>query len=400
MLDPIASTSASALSCYMRVVLDGKPLASLRTGIGHYGFELARSLAQIAPSDDFTFICPVPLAPSAAVDFKKYRRPNFHEIHFNSPRLNRYWWSLGLPLYLSGSKFDLFHGVNYELPRLRVIPTVVTIHDLSLLLHDDTHLKPLTRRARRRLPRVAQSADMIITDSAAMKREIADHLKVPKEKIAVTHLAPRSVFKPLPPQQTLEARQRLKIADEFILFVGTIEPRKNLQALIRAFSEIQRTNGRNIQLVIAGREGWLMDEFYSLIHSSELDELVRFTGYLSDEDLCALYSSCAVFVYPTLYEGFGLPPLEAMSCGAAVVTSDIPVMRESVGEAAVRVDPNSVTGLAQAITNVLENPGMREQLSQAGIEQAGRFTWERTAAQTLEVYRQVLDQVTHSLAKL
>lgn len=381
----------------MRVVLDGKPLASLRTGIGHYGFELARSLARIAPDDDFTFVCPVPLAPSAAIDFKKYRSPNFREIHFNSPRLNRYWWSLGLPLYLTGSSFDLFHGVNYDLPRLRVIPTVVTIHDLSLLLHDDTHLKPLARRARRRLPRVAQSADMIITDSEAMKREIADHLKVPQDKIAVTPLAPRAVFKPLPREQTLEVRRRLNIVDEFILFVGTIEPRKNLQTLVLAFAEVLRASGRNTQLVIAGKRGWLMDDFFSSVRMSGLEDRICFTGYLPDDDLCALYSSCSVFAYPSLYEGFGLPPLEAMACGAPVVTSNIPVIKEAVGEAAVLIDPNSVHELAQAILNVLEEPGKSERLSQAGIEQAGKFTWERTAAQTLEVYRHVLGRVSDML---
>ncbi len=375
----------------MRVVLDGKPLASLRTGIGHYGFELARSLARIAPEDDFTFICPVPLAPSAAIDFKKYRGPNFHEIHFNSPRLNRYWWSLGLPLYLTGASFDLFHGVNYDLPRLRVIPTVVTIHDLSLLLHDDTHLKPLARRARRRLPRVARSADMIITDSETVKRQISDHLNIPGEKIAVIPLAPRPVFKRLDHQQTIEPRQRLKTEDEFILYVGTIEPRKNLQTLVHAFAEILRTSGRKIQLVIAGRQGWLMDEFFSSIQMSGLEERVCFTGYLTDEDLCALYSSCSVFVYPSLYEGFGLPPLEAMACGAPVVTSDIPVIKESVGEAAVLVDPNSVNELRHAILSVLESRELSERLAKSGIDQAGKFTWEKTAAQTLEVYRQVLD---------
>lgn len=376
----------------MRIALDGKPLASTLTGVGHYTVELARALAAVAPSDEFTLLAPTPLEASALAEIKRHPFRNLHEIHFNSPRLNRYWWSLGLPLYLSRTSFDLFHGTNYDIPRWRLLPAVVTIHDLSLLLHSETHEQRLVERARRRLPSVARSAAMLITPSESVKREICEHLGVAADKVAVTPEAPRSIFKKVGHEDTLEVRQRLGIADNFILSVGTIEPRKNLQTLIQAFAEILRTTQHQPQLVIAGKTGWLMDDFFSLPKSAGLEDKVCFTGYVSDADLRALYSSCSVFVYPSKYEGFGLPPLEAMACGAPVVTSDIPVMRETVGKAAKLVNPSSVQDLAGAIVTLLDDKQARGRLSVLGQEHAQSFTWAQTATKTLEVYEQALQR--------
>jgi glycosyltransferase involved in cell wall biosynthesis len=374
----------------MRIALDGRPLASTLTGVGHYTVELARALAAVAPSDEFTLLAPVPLEASALAEIKRHPFRNLHEIHFNSPSLNSYWWSLGLPLYLTGSSFNLFHGTNYDIPRWRLLPAVVTIHDLSLLLHSETHEQRLVERARRRLPGVARSAAMVITPSESVKREICEHLGVAADKVAVTPEAPRSIFKRVGPEVTVEVRKRLGIADNFILFVGTIEPRKNLETLIDALAEILRTTQHRPQLVVTGKTGWLMDDFFSLPRAAGLENKVCFTGYVSDADLSSLYSSCSVFVYPSKYEGFGLPPLEAMACGAPVVTSDIPVMRETVGTAARLVNPSSVQDLAGAIVTLLDDKHARERLSVLGQEHAQSFTWAETARKTHEVYERVL----------
>lgn len=374
----------------MRVALDGRPLASLKTGVGHYTFELARSLASVAPSDHFTLVSPVPLESSVADELKNRSRANLHDVQLNSERLNRYWWSFGLPLYLTRRSFDLFHGTNYDIPRWNILPTVVTIHDLSLLLHPDTHEEPQVKRARRRMPKVAHSAARIITPSESVKREVCEHLGVDPNKVAVTPEAPRSAFRRIASVRTEEVRRRLGVADDFILYVGTIEPRKNLKTLVQAFAEILRTTVHRPQLVIAGQEGWLMDDFFGSIRKNGLEDKVRFTGYLHDEDLCALYSSCSAFVYPSLYEGFGLPPLEAMACGAPVITSDIPVIKETVGSAACLVRPEDGDQIAGAIVRVMEDRRTAEKLSLLGLEQARKFTWGRTASLTLEVYRQVL----------
>jgi glycosyltransferase involved in cell wall biosynthesis len=351
----------------MKIALDGMPLASELTGVGHYTFELARSLAIVAPADSFDLISPEP------------------------GLLNRRWWSIGLPLYLSRSSFDLFHGTNYEIPFWSRCPSVVTIHDLSLLLHPEAHRQHLVRRARWRLPRMAKSATRIITPSESVKREVCETLKINPDKIVVTPEAPRATFKRREAAAVAELRQRLGIGEDFILFVGTVEPRKNLHRLVEAFEQLLRTTSSSPQLVIAGGQGWLMDNFSSVIKEKKLEDRICLTGYLEDEDLCALYSSCKAFVYPSLYEGFGLPPLEARACGAPVITSRIPSITETVGTAARLVDPLDVDDLARAIAEMLSDEQQRKHFSEAGAERVKKFTWEQTAIKTLEVYKEAAD---------
>jgi glycosyltransferase involved in cell wall biosynthesis len=317
---------------------------------------------------------------------------NLRAVRPKAPALlGRRWWAIGLPLYLRRARLDLFHGTNYDVPLWNRRRPVVTIHDLSILLHSDKHEAHLARRARRRLPLMARSSSMIITATHSIKREICEHLGVRPEKVAVIPDAPRSIFRPLRAAQTVEARRRLGIEDEFILTVGTLEPRKNLPALVRAFAEVTRRRaGPGPQLVIAGREGWLADELYASIKEAGMGERVLLTGYVSDDDLCALYSSCRLCVYPSLYEGFGLPPLEAMACGAPVITSNTDAIMETVGDAARLVAPADVRQLADAIAGLLEDEAERRRLSNAGLERAAAFSWEESARLTLLVYLEAL----------
>ena len=349
----------------MNIALDGMPLASQLTGVGHYTLELTRNLALAAPSDSFTIIEPRGL-------------------------LKRRWWSLGLPLHLARNSFDLFHGTNYEIPLWSRRPSVVTIHDLSLLLHPVAHEQHLVRRARWRLPLMAKRASKIITPSNSVKNEVCEQFGIAPEKVAVTAEAPRTAFKRREDAQVAELRKRLGLNGDFILFVGTIEPRKNLRLLVEAFDQLLRTTSLSPKLVIAGGQGWLMDDFTSFIRQKRLEERVCLTGYLEDEDLCGLYSTCSAFVYPSLYEGFGLPPLEAMACGAPVITSLIPSLMETVGDAARLVDPKSVDELARAMAEMLSDEKMRGYYAELGKLQVKKFSWEQTAMKTLEVYRQLL----------
>ncbi|HEX8491832.1 MAG TPA: glycosyltransferase family 1 protein [Pyrinomonadaceae bacterium] len=375
----------------MRIGLDGIPLGEIKTGIGHYTFELARSLALLAPADEFEIISPFPYVAALDDDSEQALPLNLRLVQAKVDRLRRRrWWSIGLPLYVKRASFALFHGTNYNVPLWNSCRTILTIHDLSLFLYPETHEEHLVRRARLRLPLMARTATTIITPSESVRREVCEHLSIKPDKIIAIPEAARRLFRPVPLAETVEVRRRLKIEDEFILFVGTIEPRKNLLTLARAFDEIHRTTLLRPQLVIAGKEGWLTGELFSYLKSTETRERVRFTGYVSDDDLRALYSSCRVFVYPSLYEGFGLPPLEAMACGAPVITSRIPSIMETVGDAARLVAPTDFRELAQSIIRVLEDTGERDHLSSAGLERAAGFSWERTAAATLNVYREVL----------
>ncbi len=372
----------------MRIGIDGIPLATPKSGIGHYTFELARGLAQLEPEEEFELIAPVPLELAAGGDLP----PNLRAVHSPVNALRRRWWTIGLPLYIRQNTLTLFHGTNYNVPLWQRCPTVVTIHDLSLLLHSDTHPEHLVRRARRRLPTMTRIATRIITDSESVKGEICAHLGVAPEKIRAVPLAPRRAFRTMGEAHARTTRQRLGVADEFVLFVGTVEPRKNLVTLVRAFDELLRTTDLRPQLVIAGQKGWLTEDLFSHVERSAVTERILFTGYVSDEDLAMLYSTCRVCVYPSLYEGFGLPPLEAMACGAPVITSRIPVMIETVAAAARLITPTDVSALTAALVELLTDADARRHYSAAGLRRAAEFTWERTARMTFEIYREVLGQ--------
>jgi len=356
----------------MRFGLDGIPVRGKMTGVGHYTFELARALSAIAPEHEFELV-----SPSSSNGLRR-----------------RSWWSIGLPLYCRRASLALFHGTNFELPYWSTCPTVLTIHDLSLLLYPETHEKRLVLRARLKLPRTAHRANAIITPSEMVKREVCEHLGVSAEKVFAIPEAARRGFYRVDALKSRAVCERLGVEDEFILFVGTVEPRKNLLALARACEQVLRDRSQRLQLVMVGKRGWLSDDLMAYLNKSQIRERVLFTGHLEDDELRALYSACRVFVYPSLYEGFGLPLLEAMSCGAPVVTSNIASIAETVGDVARLVAPSDVDELARAITELITDTSEREKRSAAGIEHAKKFSWERTAAATMAVYDRILQDET------
>ena len=375
----------------MRVGLDGYPLAEPRTGVGHYTLELARALALIAPSDQFELVSPAPLGSSALEEINHANLSNLRAVHLKTSRIRGHWWAVGLPLYVTKARFDLFHGTNFEVPFWNR-RSVVTIHDLSALLHREKHRDSLARRARLRLPIVAKLARKIITPTESVKREVCEHLRVKANKVIAIPSAARQSFRPVPSEQTVETRKRLAIEDDFLLFVGTLEPRKNLLTLLKALEQIVRKTSLRPQLVIAGGEGWLMDETFSFIKHSGIGDRLRLTGYLDDDELCALYSTCRIFIYPSLYEGFGLPPLEAMACGAPVIAGRVPALQEVLGSAARLVDPLNVEALAGSMVELIENDEERRRLASNGPKHAAKFSWEETARRTLNVYRDAVSE--------
>ncbi|MFN2578716.1 MAG: glycosyltransferase family 4 protein, partial [Pyrinomonadaceae bacterium] len=210
------------------------------------------------------------------------------------------------------------------------------------------------------------------------------------KKVTAIPDAPRKSFCRMSPDESLATRKRLKVEDDFLLFVGTLEPRKNLLTLLKAFAKVLRDATCRSQLVVAGGEGWLMEETFSFITGAGIGDRLRLIGYVNDDELRALYSSCRAFIYPSLYEGFGLPPLEAMACGAPVIASRIPALEETIGDAARLVDPLDVHALVAAITDVCQNGKLRTKLITAGPIHAARFSWEKAARSTYEVYRSVV----------
>jgi alpha-1,3-rhamnosyl/mannosyltransferase len=374
----------------MRIGIDGLPLSEPKTGVGHYTFELARALALYSPPDEFELISPRPFLSTSENAVEEALPSNLRTVEAQVGPISRRWFLFGLPRYIRQQRLTLFHGTNYEVPLRKICPTILTIHDLSLLLHANTHEAPRVRRARSRLPLMARAATLIVTPTESVRHEICEHLKVALNRVVSVPEAPRSIFYPQNAAATLPTRKRLGIEGDFLLFVGTLEPRKNLPTLIRAFRQILRETNASLQLVIAGKKGWLIDDFFAQVNESELKDKIIFTGYLPDKDLRALYSSCSAFVYPSLYEGFGLPPLEAMACGAPVIASRIPSITEVVGDEALLVNPTNERELAREVICLLQDESLRQRMARGGLQRAARFSWQRTAQLMRDVYEEAI----------
>jgi glycosyltransferase involved in cell wall biosynthesis len=378
----------------MKIGIDGLPLTQSLAGIGHYTFELVRHLSR---DNEVDVISPKPFLETLATEQDENASPRLIRKKVN-PITGR-WWSFGLPRYLRSNKLDVFHGTNFEIPVRASCATVLTIHDLSLLLYPQTHQRRRVWRARRRLPLMARRANMIITLSDAIRDEIHQHLRIPLDRIVTVYCAARDVFRPMDHHAAEQIRRQLKIADDFILYAGTIEPRKNIHLLLKAFAESGLGKERGMQLVLAGKRGWMVDDLYRSLEQEGIGGRVTCTGYLTDEELCALYSSCRLFVYPSLYEGFGLPPLEAMACGAPVVASRIPSIAEATGAAARLVSPQSALELAGAMRELVDNDSDRKRLIDAGLKRASEFSWSATAEHTQDVYVEAIDRFKRQRSK-
>jgi glycosyltransferase involved in cell wall biosynthesis len=370
----------------MHIALDGLPLTAPKTGVGHYTFELARALADLVPGSSFVLPYPA-IHPQIEVNGQLPQNLAFERVGVGP--IARRWWAAGLPRHLRRSGIELFHGTNFEIPWWRPCATVLTIHDLSQFLYPEMHQRRSVRRAHRRLPRLAHAADAIITPSEGIRREVCEHFELAAEKVFAIPEAARACFRPLEFGATAKVRARLGVSEDFLLAVGTLEPRKNLAVLVSAFEEMVSVRPLSqTQLVIAGGRGWLTGPLFTAIEQSPVRDRIVLTDYLHDDDLQSLYSSCRAFVYPSVYEGFGLPPLEAMACGAPVIASRIPALVETTGDAALLFDPADVGELTEKILELLgENgEGVRRALTSAGKRRAAKFSWERTARETWQVY--------------
>ena len=240
------------------------------------------------------------------------------------------------------------------------------------------------------LPIALRKADAVITISECSRNDIAQYLPVPKEKIFVTPISSSPAYRPLPVEAVQPVLEKLTIPRPYILYVGSLEPRKNLLRLLQACARL-REKHQDWHLVIVGaRNFWKNVPVVETVEELALKPWVHFTGFVEEEDLPALYNGADLFVFPSLYEGFGLPPLEAMACGTPVVTSNSSSLPEVVGDAAIMVDPYDVDAIADAMARVLDDPALADDLRQRGLARAGQFSWERMAQETIKVYQHVL----------
>ena len=369
----------------MIIGIDGAPLSQIKTGVGHYTFEIARGVASAEPQENFRVISHLQFA-----DGFEDTPPNLEFVQAPVNAFTKHWWTIGLPRYIRQNSIELFHGTNYDIPVWGGCATVLSIHDLSALLYPETHVARRVWRTRRRLPLMARKATRIIVPTESVKSEVCEYLRIDPVKVETIRYAPRRCFHPITKSAAQETLKRLNVEDSFILYVGAIEPRKNLLTLVRAFEEIYKNTELRPRLVIAGPTGWLSEELFRYVQNSPVQQRILVTGYLSDEDLRALYSTCAVMCYPAVYEGAGLPPLEAMACGAPVITSDARAIAEMVGDAACLVPAKDYQELASQIVHVVTDAKVRSSLIQRGLLRAGAFSWERTAEATYVLYQRAL----------
>lgn len=304
------------------------------------------------------------------------------------------WENFGLPAKVKKEEIDLLHVPGFAGPLLKGRnKTVTTVHDLIGMIYPDNLGKISRFYWQRWLPGCVKNSDMIIADSENTKRDIINLLGVSSEKIEVILLAADERFKPIIDTEALGAvREKYELPDEFILGVGTIEPRKNLISLIEAYSEHLNENKTGIKLVLVGKKAWGMSSVEKRAKELGVEDDVIFTGYIDDEDLPSIYNLAEFFVYPSHYEGFGLPVLEALSCGTPVITSNVSSLPEVAGEAAVYVSPDDVRGLKGSLLELEENKALREELSGKALERAKLFSWKDTAQKTLDVYRKTLSK--------
>lgn len=376
----------------MIVGIDYTPAHEQGAGIGRYVRELVTALASVDQTTTYrlfvagAFSSSMPLM-SAAPNFEWRTTPL-------TPRwLARMWHraSIPLPVEVFTGAVDLYHATDFVLPPThRSTKTIVQVHDLSFVRVPESASPRLKAYLDRVVPASVHRSDHIIADSQATKEDIAELYHVQTDKITVLYGAVDPRFKPLFNHQTAQVRQKYGIDNfPFVLSVGTIQPRKNYERLTKAVAQL-RNQGVDLHLVIAGGRGWLEDPFYETIRTTGMQPYVHLIGFVDEADLPALYSTAACFAFPSLYEGFGLPVLEAMACGVPVVTSNISSLPEVAGDAGVLVDPYSVDAIAESLLKVVFDTEVRETLIKKGFQQVKHFNWQSSARLLKNLYDQVL----------
>jgi glycosyltransferase involved in cell wall biosynthesis len=368
--------------------VDLSAAAHERAGLGRYASALAEALLAQG----------VPLTAFVNDPRQSHLRPPLSELPMHTARLPRKRWRLrAAASYFGGPSMDrvldgvrLFHATEHLLPKLTRARSVFTIHDTAYLRFPEYHLPRNRRYLRVMMPRFLRRADRIIAVSESTRRDALRFYRLDPEKIEVIPEGVDARFRPnLDPATVSRVRIRYGLPERFVLCVGTIEPRKNLPTLLEAYAAL-RPRHEDVGLVIAGAKGWLYERFFDRLRSLGLEREVVLTGFVPDEDMPALLDAAEVFAFPSEFEGFGLPPLEAMASGTPVVCSNAASLPEVVGDAGLLLPPRDVGAWVEALGRVLDDGHLRAGLRDRGLERARRFGWDAAARKTLDVYRSAM----------
>jgi glycosyltransferase involved in cell wall biosynthesis len=368
----------------VRIAIDARKLRDY--GIGTYVRNLLRHLARLDQKNEYVILCRE--ADCGPVE-------EFGENFRAVPELAAGYSireQLQVPMDLRREGIDLFHAPHYVLPPLTPCKAVVTIHDCIHLRFPQYLPSRLGYAyARSALWMATHRANRVLTVSEASKRDILRYFRVPEKKIDVIYNAIDERFGELPSADEVDrVRERYQLNDPFVLYAGNIKPHKNLERLIEAFNTLRRDGPEGVKLLIIGDEISKYATLRRAVHKYKLHKHVRFFGFVPDKTLAVLYRLASVFVFPSLYEGFGLPPLEAMASGTPVITSNVSSLPEVVGDAALLIDPYESDAIAQAMRRVLTEPALRDDLRQRGLRRVKEFSWDRSVRRIHQIYEEVL----------
>ncbi len=388
----------------MLIGIDGNEAnTSKRLGVGEYAYELLMQFSTLCHSrkggnpdiakhkskspEDLKFLIylknePLPNMP----------KPN-NNLNYRILKPKKLWtqWRLPLDLYMHRRKPDVFFTPTHYAPRFSSVPTVITILDLAYLYFPKMFKKTDFFKLKNWTAHSIRNAKSIITISKSSKNDIIKEYQIPEEKIIVVYPGIKPTVYPQPQSFTMDTLQsKYKISKNFILFVGTLQPRKNISRLIEAFAKTltQKEIPPDLQLIIVGKKGWLYEDIIKKPKELEVEEKVKFLDFITDDELTVLYKNAICYVLPSLYEGFGLPVLEAMQHNCPVITSNVSSLPEAGGDAALYVNPEDISDIAEKIKTLIINKQLRQELIQKGKKQITKFSWEKTAKETLKVLEQ------------
>ncbi len=368
----------------LTIGIDFTSAARERAGIGRYARELIRALARLDHSNRYVLFAP----RDAHDDLLRFEWPSNFSIRC-APLTERYlaalWHRARVPLPIETfiGAVDVFYSPDFLLPPTRARRKIVTVHDLSYVRVPECFPEPLLNYLNHAVPPSVARADLILADAASTQRDLTEVYRVPFDKIKVLYSGVDARFRPDVSEESKARVRGTTRGRPYLLSVSTIQPRKNYVRLVQAFGRIVNSQLAmdNLQLVIAGSRGWMFDEVFQTVERLGLHDAVLFPDYISDDDLPALYAGATLFVYPSLYEGFGLPVVEAMACGAPVVSSNAASLPEVAGDAALYFDPRDVDAMTDALRRALIDDALRADLRLRGLAQAKRFSWEKAATE-------------------
>ena len=374
-----------------RIAIDYTAAVRQGGGIGRYTRGLVHALTATPLRDEYVLLV------AGRGNDPELDSPCFHirNLPIDERYTNIIWHRAGLPFpkveWFTGP-IDIFHSPNFVLPPVARASTVLTIHDLSFIRVPQCAEPSLREYLARVVPKAVTRADRVLADSHNTKKDIIELLEVSPDKVDVVPAGVDDRFRPVADSNSLETVRRKYHLGKgpFILSLGTLEPRKNFTGVMEGYALLKHEQKLPHRLVIAGGKGWLCEGIFETVRRLQLEDEITFAGFIEDKDLPALYSLADLFAFPTLYEGFGLPVLEAMACGTPVVTADNSCMPELVGDAAILIDARDTEGLAEAMGQVISDQELRDSLIEQGLARARLFTWPQAAQKLLEAYNRLL----------